>query len=300
MTRIFLETKASVPKAERALVYFVCGNPGLVEYYDAFLGCVASLTSHLAYDVYGRNLLGFADEEHEPFTEANQPWDLEGQIDGVVRDVKDKGDGYKFVVLVGHSVGAYICVEALRRMRKLGEGAKEGTVDVRHGVLLFPTLEWIARSPSGRRMAMLMRVPGLKDSAHRIAAWILGFFSYAMLVWIVGSVMGFNDHCAGVTAQWLKGKGGVHQAIHLGKSEMKGICEDEWEEELWGLVKNENGSMGGEVPRFFVYYGKKDHWVDDEIRDLFIERRRKGGERGTKVEVDGGDVPHAFCVRDGE
>lgn len=322
--------RGAQPYQEHALIYFICGNPGLVNFYVAFLDCLRGMldaadegSGGTAYDIYGRNLLGFSDDDHEPFGETNGPWDLDGQIEGIYEDVAarsvipddagaegEQGKGsrpYDFVVLMGHSVGAYISVEIMHRHMKDG-GVRAPDLNLRHGFLLFPTLTHIASSPSGRRVTLLTQMPGMERNAHRIAKFILGCIPYVCVLWIVVNVMGFTAQTAEVTARWLKSRDGVWQAIYLGGSEMRTICEERWEEELWEATEGDDRSSGegeeegegeAKIPKFFIFYGRNDHWVANHLRDAFIERRRR--EKGhTRILVDEGDIPHAFCVRERE
>ncbi|KAL6856306.1 amidase signature domain-containing protein [Trichoderma novae-zelandiae] len=335
------------PNRRHGLIYFVCGNPGLVDYYTVFLECLRGMLDELqedeggrrtAYDVYGRNLLGFSDDDHEPFVSgSNEPWDLEGQIEGIYRDVaarripssppiqdqsqdggNDQEQGerrYDFVVLMGHSVGAYISIDIFHRHMMNPSLAPH--LRLRHGFLLFPTLTHIAASPSGRQVSLLRSIPRVQDHAHLLAKFVLGCLPYAAVLWIVKNVMGFTEQAARVTADWLKSRDGVWQAIHLGLSELRTICEEKWEEELWeATVEDEHdvdsdsydrgesvggkGETGRQIPKFFIFYGKHDHWVANHLRDAFIERRRADVEEGhTRILVDEGDLPHAFCLAEG-
>jgi len=64
------------------------------------------------------------------------------------------------VILIGHSVGAYIAMEILRRHReeeKMGDGEaeeEEGPFDIIGAVLLFPTVIDIAKSAAGKRLTV--------------------------------------------------------------------------------------------------------------------------------------------------
>lgn len=64
------------------------------------------------------------------------------------------------VILIGHSVGAYIAMEILRRHReeeKMGDGEaaeEEGPFDIVGAVLLFPTVIDIAKSAAGKRLTV--------------------------------------------------------------------------------------------------------------------------------------------------
>lgn len=299
VSNIWLPSDRHSEAIHHALIYFVCGNPGLVEYYTDFLkllrGLLDKVEHDTAYDIYGRNLFGFVDDEHEPFGPENKPWDLNGQIEGIYDDVAARridSKPYDFVILMGHSVGSYICVEVFHRHLESPERAPH--LNLRHGFLLFPTLTHIARSASGVKFTALRRaVPFLDTTTNIVARLLVSFLTVAGLTWLVQRVMGFTPITASVTARWLKSRDGVRQAVHLGLTELETICEEKWSEELWAASQGPKG----DAPRFFVFYAKTDHWVDDGEREGFIERRRGGL---TKIEVDEGDIPHAFCTKDGK
>lgn len=281
----------------RALIYFICGNPGLIDFYEDFLGILAQLIRvspvTRAYDVFGRDLLGFNDEDHEPFSQENLPWDLEGQIEGIYADVAKRANGgdYEFVVMMGHSVGTYIATEIMHRHMKDGE--KVPGLDLRHGILLFPTLTHLALSPSGTRMSFMQQIPFLDANFHVLARAIVACVPESALRWVGENVMGFSPQAARVLGQWLKSKDGVWQAVHLGKSELVTIREDIWEEELWDVVRSSDGKV--EQPKFFLFYGKHDHWIANKAREEFIHSRK---DSKTRIVVDEGDLPHAFCTRE--
>ena len=77
------------------------------------------------------------------------------------REGGESGGGEVRVVLVGHSVGAYIALEVLRRVQeedrkrsKNREGGREEGIRVVGVVGLWPTVTHIARSDSGVRMGV--------------------------------------------------------------------------------------------------------------------------------------------------
>lgn len=294
------------PTTHRALIYFVPGNPGLIDFYTPFLPLLSSflqaspkLTPQAtSYDIYGRDLLGFSDS-CEPFNAQNLPFELEGQIEGIHKDVEEKGREYDFVIMMGHSVGAYIATEIMYRHLK----SRSPTI-LKHGVLLFPTLTHIALSPSGKRVTTLRHIPHFETNFHIIARAVLTLFSSAFLTWFAQKILGFSEHAAQVVGRWLKSRDGVWQSIHLGLSEMEGIRGDIWGRELWEVAGDgDKGSEGSEKKtsvkrkaKFFALYAKSDHWVADHIRDDFIHNRKDSGMR---VEIDETGIPHAFCTREG-
>lgn len=61
------------------------------------------------------------------------------------------------VIIAGHSVGAFIALEVLRvlcEQRKKRRGSRGGGTEVIGGIMLFPTIVDIAKSPSGRLLSV--------------------------------------------------------------------------------------------------------------------------------------------------
>ncbi|GAO16623.1 hypothetical protein UVI_02012450 [Ustilaginoidea virens] len=311
---------------QRALVYFVCGNPGLIGFYVDFLDALRSLLDSsaagaTAYDLYGANLAGFCDDEHEPFGPDNPPLDVHAQVDATYRDVASRrvsspGGGpdggsaddkpYDLVILMGHSIGAYICVEIFHR--HLRDASRAPHLRLRHGFLLFPTIASLAASQAGTRLNRLRGLPTVDAHFATYAGALLGLLPQRALQWLVEKVLRFSPRAAGVTAEWLKSRDGVLQAFHMAKSELDDILEDTWEDALWEASGADDGTAGGSTtgpraPRFFMFYGRQDHWVADHVRDEFIARRRRrarAGKKGTtSITVDEGNIAHAFCTREG-
>lgn len=72
------------------------------------------------------------------------------------------------MIIAGHSVGAFIAMEVLRI---LGEQRKKqgsrGGIEVIGGIMLFPTIVDIAKSPSGRLLAVRVPPPLHKKRVRR-------------------------------------------------------------------------------------------------------------------------------------
>lgn len=308
---ISLPSSRQSTATKHALIYFVPGNPGVIEFYSDFLRCLRALLDKTegdtAYDIYGRNLLGFHDDDHEPFTSQNLPFGLDAQVEGIWADVathrspssKDTAKPYDFVILIGHSIGAYVVVETFHRQ---AQRPKAG-LTLRHGFLLFPTISHIARSPSGLRVTALQRrryLAGVEDNLHRIAGALLFLLPQSALRWLWRNYLGFSEGAAATLGAWLKSRDGVWQAIHLGRLELRHVGADRWEETFWDAADAADG-QAAVAPKFFFFYGKHDHWVDNDLRDEFIARQKaRGDPQGRPVlEVDEGDIPHAFSVQEG-
>jgi pimeloyl-ACP methyl ester carboxylesterase len=72
----------------------------------------------------------------------------------LVEEVRDQGAKDVRVVLVGHSVGSYIALEIVRRLRAHGLAGEDFETRITGVVGLFPTLVDIARSESGVKAAV--------------------------------------------------------------------------------------------------------------------------------------------------
>ena len=359
------------------LVYFISGNPGLIHYYEPFLSTLHSLleetpsphrTKPVSFHVYGRDLAGFDDADQEPFGPENPPHDVESQIryalEGidtleVQTDGPRKGSRFDRIIVIGHSVGAYITLEAFHRRLKataaasatprsaslasqtkisgdaaetsdapdsekkvepvaaaaIAEEAAETLPVPTAGILLFPTVSHIAESPSGRRLSLLRSAPLLGRHAHRVAKAAADAAPDWALRWALRRVLGFSEHAAAATTRFLRSRDGIFQALHLGVDEMRVIGEEEWGEELWEVAEETEDmaaavgsarSTEDEASKFVFYFGRGDHWVSDEHRERFIERRNEHAAREgprhkrgrTRVLIDEENIPHAFCIRE--
>ncbi|KXX77620.1 Lipid droplet-associated hydrolase [Madurella mycetomatis] len=323
---------------KHCLIFFIPGNPGLIDYYAPFLRTLRQLLDEreakegcrYAFHIYGRNLLGFEDRDHEPAfgtTTAEgvriQPYTLEDQIQCLCDQVHQvnysalqgsaagsSGRAFDKVILIGHSVGAYIALEIFnrhhhRRLRSDGQLTNDhassdplATVELKAGILLFPTVVHIAQSSSGQKLALIRRVQFLDMFAHYIAKGFVNLWPRWILDAIVRRFLGFPEHAALATVRFLASNDGIWQALHMGKDEMETITEEKWSEDLWEIQGAEAGTGMG--AKFFFYFAETDHWVADECRDEFIENRRRHAKGKTRIVVDEEKIPHAFCIHHSE
>ncbi|KAF6795894.1 major facilitator superfamily transporter [Colletotrichum sojae] len=291
------------------LLFIIPGNPGLVDYYTDFFDQLKArigwADGHI--HVHGRDLFGFRDDSHEPFSKDNPPYDVERQVEAVFDHLAAlrrtdsprttpgvKGEPYDFVILAGHSVGSYIALEIFHRHMRNPSRAPH--LKLHAGLLLFPTVTHMAQSPSGKRLELIRTTPLLDGAAHVVARRFLNLWPAWALRWFVSNVLGMGARAAEVTTRFLKSRDGVWQALHMGKDEMRVISEEKWDRELWEVEEGDD-DVKRTTPKFFFYFGKKDHWVADHFRDHFIRAREKHIENGwARVEIDDKGLPHAFCT----
>ena len=146
-------------------VFFIPGNPGCIGFYNTFLLLLSRLLTDHHVDICGYSLAHFIDhpgQDIEP--EGNKHISLQGQISYVENLLRahfvdqpaiaqDARTGkVPSIIIVGHSVGAYIGLEVLRRWRmSSGTALDKGKIKIVGFLGLWPTITWIGSSPSGRR-----------------------------------------------------------------------------------------------------------------------------------------------------
>lgn len=197
------------------LIYFIPGNPGLIDYYRDFLTHLASLLdpddTNFVYYIVGHSLGGFELDygingaaqlegsanrlAPRKRTDPNRPFSLRAQQLLVYESLRQTVEGLRpttavpedieqeplQVVIIGHSVGAYLLMEnvvwrqGIQLHRQLGEPpsglerilhfrrqerfdavseAVEERFNLIGGVCLFPTIVDLAGSPRGRMLAV--------------------------------------------------------------------------------------------------------------------------------------------------
>lgn len=326
------------------IIYFITGNPGLIEYYRTFLTHLYGVLTResatnrdVEFQVYGRSLSGFEMKSNEintmkwhkipPYGLQDQIRHAEDELTDLVEDVSDDGHRDVRVIVMGHSVGSYIALEIIRRLRAHGLVGEDYATRIVGGVALFPTVMEIIRSESGQKAAVRIPHPSghvlhltssqpfLKNSNFAFFASVLAnlltlLIPISLLATLIKYFMGFPDDAAHTTASFVKSPHGVQQALHMARDEMFQIDTDFWDDDIWGAAKPTEHKHERAQLRFL--FAKKDHWVADETRDKLIQTRGRQAAQGVQ-EVDGfGEnwkpimevderegFPHGFCLRHG-
>src|SRR6266536_1922617 len=260
-SRILLRPISDNPAASYHLIFFITGNPGLISYYKTFLGTLHELlgtrfqrSSH-QFHIYGQSLVGFEDSDTPA---ATFPYSLEDQINFAFRTLQcqaipsglRKDQPYDGITLIGHSVGSYILLEILQRLRQ-----SASPPNVKAGILLFPTVTHIAQSPSGVKISTLFRIPDFPRKASLVAKGLVWLAPMAALKWLVGLVTRMPQDAAEVTTGFLKSRMGIWQALRMAKDEMEIITEDKWDDDIWG-IEHEDPDRKTEIPKLIFYFGE--------------------------------------------
>ena len=149
-------------------IFFITGNPGCIAWYHDYLSTLSShfSTHSLNINVYGASLCNFGtddgSEELAGREKGGRLLSLQEQIEFVERRLEDyvavheAGCGQKEqkVIVVGHSVGAYIGLEILRRWRERVRGKEDTRLQIVGFIGLWPALTGLAKSRNGKILAV--------------------------------------------------------------------------------------------------------------------------------------------------
>ena len=150
-------------RKQDVLLFTIPGNPGIISYYQPFVAelhdllCKSKSSRTSRFFAYGYSFANFGTQRHVRRPKQS-PYSLQEQIEWTEKHIYDeiafhlKEEAEKEtapkVILIGHSVGAYILLEVIRRHREQAR-LRGIDFDLIGGILLFPTITEIAKSPMG-------------------------------------------------------------------------------------------------------------------------------------------------------
>nr|UCK81627.1 proteasome inhibitor PI31 subunit [Arenicola marina] len=227
--------------SQNVLVLIIPGNPGLSGYYTEFMQRLYDNSGQSKTPVWcvahaGHGLLPESAGKSDP--EENY-CSLQGQVRHKLRFVADHIPRDTRLILIGHSIGCYMILHMLKKL---------DTSRVLKGLLLFPTIERLALSESGRRVTPVLK--RLYWAAHFPLYPVYYLFPGFVKDWIV---------------RWyFKGRGVHHSAIEATKR-----LGDPWtvrrvvsmaNEEMQRVVDPDCDVIAANLNRLMFYYGSRDHW----------------------------------------
>ncbi|KAF8463680.1 hypothetical protein BDZ91DRAFT_731417 [Kalaharituber pfeilii] len=353
-TLFFPSPRPPPPGTSPILILFLPGNPGLIGYYHSFLIHLASLIHSPAHDTgHAISILGVS---HAGFSSSVVK---DGGKDGSLmegwRERRKETKYYSLklqillkldllehlstvssspfyppdsttlkpplkVLLMGHSVGSYICLSLLHSYllkfpsTPTSIPSTRPNFTIHGGTLLFPTITHIALSPSGQKLTRLIaHLPSLPSTAQFLADILVTLLSLTVLRYLIQLVTRFKHTSSPLpmpsttsvpitvsgplesTLAFLTIPGSIYQSLRMAAEEMDQIREDSWPGEVWGgrhdqQGKGNYGDGAGNV-KWVCYFGREDHWVDEKKREKIIVTRggrgAVGGRNGEKEEDKG-------------
>ncbi|WPH00680.1 Hypothetical protein R9X50_00351000 [Acrodontium crateriforme] len=298
------------------LAFYITGNPGLIEYYRPFLSRLnRRLTEENGRDgenskevhVYGSSLEGFQVQSapksvsQGPLSLADEIACVKARFEALCRDIASQYDEPLEVIVLGHSVGAYIMLELYNATLASKPSEGQSRYEIKGLIGLFPTVVHIVKSPNGRKFGKLLQLAHIPLIISSMAYLLFAWQPLGLVTALLRLLLGMPEHGARTTAAFLKSDHGVRQALFMASDEMHSITADTWDDSFWLHDRAE------QKPKMYFYFGTNDHWVDDASRNSLMKSR---GRRGTVteagvhsnenlakplMEIDGNGVPHAFC-----
>lgn len=157
------------PSASPYHIFFLPGNPGLVEYYAKFLSLLHSTLnqapSTTQFNIAGCSYAGF-ETEFLPTSEQNDEHELYDITEQVTYSLArlqeyinqtttttDKKTKPK-VILIGHSFGTFVIAELMKRICTPSTEEKQQNYEIIGNIHLFPPIPDLAKSPRGVKAAV--------------------------------------------------------------------------------------------------------------------------------------------------
>ncbi|CAE6494616.1 unnamed protein product [Rhizoctonia solani] len=279
-----------------ALLLFIPGNPGLVEFYTEFLehlhhtfnksgtqlailvrghvGHAPSLSTENAILVRGH--VGHAPS----LSTENGAWTvgLDSQVTSVIELYDSARDFYgpnTKIILAGHSVGSWIVTQVMHARPNTASGA----------LLLFPTVSNIASTPNGRKLSWLFRrpIPTIVSNLSRL----LTFPPFSLVPYTLSYWSKFGDYPPdqlSVIKSLVTSPHVVYSALTMAHDEMQTIGS------LGSAPSTVQATCERERSYIYACFAAKDEWVGDEVSSV------KAMLDDHRVIVRDDDVPHAFCI----
>ncbi|CAD6902551.1 unnamed protein product [Tilletia laevis] len=280
----------------KVVLIFICGNPGLASFYTKFLTTIhrhSSLKGRI--EIFAVSHRGHALVSPVVVGGTNEAWSAEEASQGIrtslydqVRHKVDILDSVRRVyprapaqteghngasrsskdvkvVLVGHSIGAYIALEVLRARRR--------DVDGIH--LLFPTLSHIAQTPNAKSLQMVLH-PLTATLLLPLPLLVLSLLPLVILLPLIRIFTMQPASSAQSTAELLLTRGAVINALAMARDEMRIVqgIRPEIKEAVRSFVRRRPADGG--AGHIHAYWGKgeSDGWtpswlraqVEDELR----------------------------------
>lgn len=220
---IELSSPTSSPTSSKLLIYFISGNPGLIEYYRRYLtklqDLLQSSSHHYDVTIWGSSHDGFEFHDlHNRVNPGQPPFSLRQEIDCVKTKLSlkarqitsqsgDESDRSLDVILIGHSVGSYMLLEVLEWWQS--QAAEQAIYKLRGGVCLFPTVVDIVKSAKGKQIGWFIN---LKFAGSVLAAFARIVSFLGLLTWVARLLTPGTEGWE-VTAALARSKSGVKQVM---------------------------------------------------------------------------------------
>lgn len=262
------------------LIYFVPGNPGVVQYYIDYLDRLSELLPE--YEILATSHAGFVVPAKIKRRERGV-YSLDEQVNQKVDILlKHIEETPRDVYIFGHSVGAWMVQRVVLKLPSY--------VNVRLVGLITPTIKDIAKSPRGELFVGL-------ETALAVALWLIQILLWAVpdavLRWVIKTFLGKGpagrETVVETTLQQIRYPTNVEQVFEMAREEMDRIGSDD------SAVQ---GFWKGKSYKVWMFFVENDWWVPESTRRSLIETY--GTQSNVIVTEHRGSMAHSFCIKDGD
>ena len=218
------------------ILIIIPGNPGVIEYYHNFMKSIHSALKD--YHIFTIQHLGHSFHDDDSF------YTLEDQVNHKIAffdHIKDEYPTSGKIVLIGHSIGAYMAVKVLSQRSQVFKV-----------IQLFPALENLAETEAGRSLMPIFH-PITRNIVSLSASAIstLFFLFPSSTTRFIGYISNQPIEYANITATNLVNFKTVNSCLYLAADEMKVVLD---------LDDDLTKSFTNSGEKHIIYCGKGDRW----------------------------------------
>jgi len=260
------------------VIIFIPGNPGIIEFYDRFL---EEIYKRCQIPVFGLSYPGHNSSQTALVrrvckalykeSRCNCVFTLEEQIQHKLDFIDQYIDSNKKVILLAHSLGSYITLNVIERMKI--------TNQLTHVVLMFPVFERTMESDIGAK------------SVGRVKLLFTPMLMVNMIPKsVTTSVVDFIAKKRDLSGE---DKHSLSTAIHsiVDPNTLRNIHQIADDLSKIGILDNLKDVIESNVKNITFYYGAHDGWTPNH----FIEDMRKRFP-SADIQKDTNNIGHAFVL----
>lgn len=270
--------RAAPHRTRSVLILVLPGNPGLCDYYWEVVAALSRLVDNS--EVASVSYLGFDVDRKTPLERTIY---LDEQVEHCSAFleylIKKEPHRPEKVVILGHSVGAWVAQRVSMKHSKVGFVG-----------LLTPTVKSIAISERGALLTRCLRYFGPQSLYYTVKT--LGMLPLSQyIVSLVTSLIfpsgEVGSEARNASTKLARNPHVCHQILAMAAEEMQRIGEDIEPEDIKGFWDR---------CRIWGCFAENDHWVSPDTREALMEY----GKSRSNVRLEVASVPHAFCLRHSE
>lgn len=280
----------SVETDDSPLFVWIPGNPGLLEYYQDFLRKIHKKNPE--WELLAISHAGTVIEASQlKRLEHKTPiYDLNQQINHKIELINKYSKNHeRKLIIMGHSVGAYMCQKIVASPKLVGSVIKMGlltptVIDIHkssHGVVFTKAFEKVAK--------LYEYLPFLSDLAFN--KLIPTYWTKLLILYIMGC--SWDDHHIILgTFLLLTQRETLRQVLGLASVEMQQIRDD------WSFQEHLIDQCAKNGTETWLLFSGNDHWVSDSTRaELITFYKERVPENKLQINVNDG-IKHSFVVAD--